>query len=212
MAGQPNAGPNWKKRILIPFWVVRIIIMVFSLGTFIWAAVAISKNSLDLGYSKPAIGVVVITILLIVIVLLIDILAILMFVKNKLKPGTFVILNSVGTAFWGVILILEIAAVGTSNGSNGASIGLAVFIFLSFLGLLIYAAVMYHRERKSRKLGHYAPAHNPASPYTNSPYQQQTTAYTPASSDHHDLPEHYTKPSGGGADYNLQPVRPAQVV
>ena len=51
-----------------------------------------------------------------------------MFARNKLNAGLFVLLNTIGTGFWGIILILEIASVGSSGGSNGASIGLGVFI------------------------------------------------------------------------------------
>lgn len=216
---QPNAVPNWKKRILIPFWIVRIAIMTISLGMLIWMAATLNDGTMyDKNEIKPAIGGLIVTILFIAVIILLDVLAIFMFANKKLSAGRFMLLNCFGTGFWGVNLIIQIASIGSSNGTNGASIGLGVFIFLSFLGLLIYSSILYHRERKARKQGAYALTNNPnttpynASPYNNSPYQPQTTAYTTPSHNAQELPDYQTKPSGGSADFYPHPTRPAQVV
>jgi hypothetical protein len=58
--------------------------------------------------------------------LLIDILAILLFLRDALKPGTFLTMNCFQTAFWGGVLIMDLVAIG--QGANAAGIGFSVFI------------------------------------------------------------------------------------
>jgi len=60
------------------------------------------------------------------IVLLIDILAILLFLRDALKPGTFLTMNSFQTAFWGVALIMEFADIG--KGGSHVGLGFGVFV------------------------------------------------------------------------------------
>jgi hypothetical protein len=69
---------------------------------------------------------VIVFMLFIVIVLLIDILAILLFLRDALKPGTFLIMNCFQTGFWGGVLIMDLVAIG--QGANAAGIGFSVFI------------------------------------------------------------------------------------
>jgi hypothetical protein len=69
---------------------------------------------------------VIVFMLFIVIVLLIDILAILLFLRDALKPGTFLTMNCFQTAFWGGVLIMDLVAIG--QGANAAGIGFSVFI------------------------------------------------------------------------------------
>jgi hypothetical protein len=69
---------------------------------------------------------VVLFMLFIAIVLLIDILAIVLFLRDALKPGTFLTMNCFQTGFWGGVLIMDIVAVGRGAGSAG--IGFSVFI------------------------------------------------------------------------------------
>jgi hypothetical protein len=70
-------------------------------------------------------------ILLIVIVLLIDVLAIVMFLRDALKPVAFLIMNGFQTSFWAVVLVLELAAIG--KGAGAAGIGFTVFILYGSL-------------------------------------------------------------------------------
>jgi hypothetical protein len=69
---------------------------------------------------------VVVFILFIIIVLLIDVLAIVLFLRDALKPGTFLTMNCFQTGFWGGVLILDFVAIG--KGANAAGIGFSVFI------------------------------------------------------------------------------------
>ncbi|KAF2247936.1 hypothetical protein BU26DRAFT_323713 [Trematosphaeria pertusa] len=220
MAKQPVA---WKKRILLPFWAVRVVLMLFIIGVYAWAL----KVLRDEGYDDlPGIGVIVVFMLLIIAVLLMDILQILMFLRDSLSPLSFLIMNSVQTAFWAAVLLLDLVSIAKKE-SNATGIGLVVFIFLTFLALLVYAAVGFHRQRQQAKRGHYAPAHNPAMPAPNAPagvpspyhappvYQQNTAYHSPA---HTPAPTHnpYQPPyqaHGAAADYyNEQPAKPAHMV
>lgn len=64
--------------------------------------------------------------LFIVMVLLIDILAILLFLRDALKPGTFLTMNCIQTGFWGGVLIMDLVAIG--RGASAVGIGFAIFV------------------------------------------------------------------------------------
>ena len=203
--------------------------------------------------------------LMIIGVLLLDVLAIILFLKDKLNPTVFLIMNSTQTGFWGGILILDLIAI--ARGANAVGIALTVGILyvlaptrashrktrprspalqfqpllharlmhtssLSFVGLLIYAAVNYHRARKAAQRGHYAPAHNPAAPapqsasyghaapthHHDNPFSDNHgTAYhsqtQPVELQHNSLPEYVPPQHGAAADYySHQPAKPAHMV
>jgi hypothetical protein len=50
MANQPGL---WKKRVLVPFWIVRICIMVFVIAAYAWALRHVGDIA---DFTKPAIG------------------------------------------------------------------------------------------------------------------------------------------------------------
>lgn len=64
--------------------------------------------------------------LFIVIVLLIDILAIVLFLRDALKPGTFLMMNCFQTTFWAIVLLMDFVAVG--RGANAVGIGFGIFV------------------------------------------------------------------------------------
>lgn len=64
--------------------------------------------------------------LFIVIVLLIDILAIVLFLRDALKPGTFLTMNCFQTTFWAIVLLMDFVAVG--RGANAVGIGFGIFV------------------------------------------------------------------------------------
>jgi hypothetical protein len=69
---------------------------------------------------------IVIYLLFVVIVLLIDVLAIVLFLRDALKPGTFLTMNCFQTGFWGGSLILNLAAIG--RGADKIGIGFSVIV------------------------------------------------------------------------------------
>jgi hypothetical protein len=62
----------------------------------------------------------------IAIVLLIDILAIVLFLRDALKPVTFLIMNCFQTGFWGGVLIMDFVAIG--RGGSAVGIGFSIFV------------------------------------------------------------------------------------
>lgn len=69
---------------------------------------------------------VVVFMLFIVICLLIDILAIVLFMRDALKPATFLTMNCFQTGFFGGVLIMDLVAV--MRGTSAAGIGFSVFV------------------------------------------------------------------------------------
>lgn len=69
---------------------------------------------------------VVVFMLFLVAVLLIDVLAILLFARDALKPGTFLTMNSFQTGFWLGSLILDIVYV--ARGENAVALGFSIFV------------------------------------------------------------------------------------
>ncbi|CAG5140047.1 uncharacterized protein ALTATR162_LOCUS623 [Alternaria atra] len=205
----------WQKRVLVPFWIVRICIMILIIAAYGYSLRTV--NDLE-DVIKPSVGSVVVFMLFIVIVLLIDVLAILLFLRDGLKPGTFLTMNCFQTGFWAGVLIMDFVAIG--QGASAVGIGFSIFVFLTFLGLLIYAIVGYRRAKAEAQRGQYAPAHNPlqsapatqSSPYNSLPEYQQNTAYH--SQTQLDMHNQYLPPyqSGAATDYYQQPVKPAHIV
>ncbi|KAF3040521.1 hypothetical protein E8E12_008089 [Didymella heteroderae] len=219
MANQPGL---WKKRVLVPFWIVRVCIMLFLIGIYAYALRVVDEVG---DVAKPAIASVVVFMLFIVICLLIDILAIVLFMRDALKPATFLTMNCFQTGFFGGVLIMDLVAV--MRGTSAAGIGFSVFVFLSFLSLLVYSAVGYHRAKKQAQRGHYAAAHNPAmynpavpteyppqyqvpSPYQQTAYHGQTSA--PVELQHNQYLPPYQAHGATTDYYNQQPLKPAHMV
>jgi hypothetical protein len=113
----------WKKRILVPFWIIRICLMIFIIAASAWA-LKVLKDDPD--RTAPAIGVVAVFMLLIIVVLLLDILAILLFLRDALHPGTFLIMNSIQTGFWAGVLIMDVVAI--ARGASAVGIGFSAFV------------------------------------------------------------------------------------
>ncbi|RAR16569.1 cys met metabolism pyridoxal phosphate-dependent enzyme [Stemphylium lycopersici] len=210
----------WKKRILVPFWILRICIMIFIIAAYAYTLRTL-KDLKDV--TEPAVGTTIIYILFIVIVLLIDVLAILFFLRDALKPANFLSMNCFQTGFWFGVLIVDFVSYH-NGGVSSVRLGFAIFVFLTFLVFLIYSIIAYRRAKAAAQRGHYAPAHNPATqapdfystPYTGLPdYQHQSTAYhsqtNPLTETHNQyLPPYQTAVEGDY--YQQQPMKPAHIV
>jgi len=65
--------------------------------------------------------------LFLIIVLLLDILQIVMFARGNLQPTGFLIMNSVQTAFWLIVLIMDVAEISRQKQPSWA-VGFVIFI------------------------------------------------------------------------------------
>ncbi|OIW22499.1 hypothetical protein CONLIGDRAFT_219449 [Coniochaeta ligniaria NRRL 30616] len=152
------------KRVLIPFWVVRILVMVVDIAAYglVIGTIAAYKDDLDDEFDGSQTTTTIIAILAVVMILILaclalDIVCIVKRARRTLSPKFFLIVNVVQTLLWTVMFILSMM-----GARSGLSIILGIVVYLSFLGLLIYASVVFHRHRKNALRGAYTPAINPA--------------------------------------------------
>ncbi|KAJ4295503.1 hypothetical protein N0V90_007516 [Kalmusia sp. IMI 367209] len=208
---------DWKKRILLPIWIIRICLMLVVIIGFA-IAVGLIKHIQEQWTIK--LGAAIVFLLFAIIVLLLDVLQIVMFARHNLQPNGFVIMNSVQTGFWGGVVLMDIVEVA-KNRQSPRALALVVVMFLLYLALLIYAIIGSRRHRRDANRGHYAPAHNPAAPaamqtpYSGPMYHQQSTAYHSPMHNGGDLGQSQSlyPTHGEAADYYVdQPAKPAQMV
>ncbi|KAF1991319.1 hypothetical protein K402DRAFT_122938 [Aulographum hederae CBS 113979] len=173
----------FQKRVLIPFWVLRMLFSLALIGIYATAVgfVAYYNDNNDndsyIDNSRPsssvektAVAVVAVLLAFMVISLIFDIVEIILFARRRLTPVVFLVLNVLQTAIWLVFFCLAVAGAATTR--NGA-LGTVLYLitFLLSLGLMIYASVVLHRHRSSR--GAYTPANQ------TSGLEAQHTAYPP---------------------------------
>ncbi|KAL2145713.1 hypothetical protein VTI28DRAFT_6408 [Corynascus sepedonium] len=153
------------KRVLIPFWVIRILIMIIQIALYVLVIVGLDvyRDDLERLYDEYQTtlsydAVFAITCVIMVIILLclvLDIVCIVMRARRTLTPPFFLGVNIAQSTFYVVDFSLTMA--GPRNGV--VSIVISVLILLSFLGLLVYASVIFHQYRTgSLAGGAYAPA------------------------------------------------------
>ncbi|KAK4154123.1 hypothetical protein C8A00DRAFT_43100 [Chaetomidium leptoderma] len=105
--------------------------------------------------SVLAISCVIMAIILLCLIL--DIVCIIKRARRTLSPPFFLGVNITQSVFYVINFILTM--IGAHNGVLSIVIG--VLILLSFLGLLIYAAVVFHQYRRGSLRGTYVQANNP---------------------------------------------------
>lgn len=115
------------KRVLIPFWTLRIVLMAIEIVAYIMAIVMLSSNSnngvIDQSPSafRTAMAVAIVFLLIIIATLVLDIVCIYKRVKRTLSPLFFLVVNVIQTAIWTVLFALWTSATG-----NPVSIGINV--------------------------------------------------------------------------------------
>ncbi|KAK3689445.1 hypothetical protein B0T22DRAFT_536364 [Podospora appendiculata] len=161
-----DASP-FMKRVLVPFWVVRIIVMLFEIALYAFVIGVVASyyhdhRGLVQQYGDNAsvntlIAVLAVIMTLVAICLILDIVCIVKRARRTLSPRFFLIVNVIQTTLWVIWFVMSMI-----GANSPLSIGVAVIIFLSFLGLLIYSSVIFHRFRKGKLgAGNYVQAHNP---------------------------------------------------
>lgn len=122
------------KRVLIPFWVIRILIMLFEIGMYGLAIGVIAAYSDDIEdqleehYNAStsvtaAIAILVVILLIIVACLVLDIVCIVKRARRTLSPRFFLITNVVQTTIWTIMFILSMIGART-----GLTIAIAIII------------------------------------------------------------------------------------
>lgn len=180
MASQHIVGDSspFLKRVLIPFWVIRIIVMLIYAAAYVAALAAIGAFSDEIndaledeGYERQSfgavIGVMVVVLVIVVVCLILDIICIIKRSRRTLTPRFFLITNVIQTAVWVVLMGLSLAGAAAS----AANIIIPIIVLASFIGLLIYASVIFHKSRKGTLRTNYAPAGTGMEPLS------QPTAY-----------------------------------
>ncbi|AEO68258.1 ea2ae02f-bf5f-48ea-b119-0fd7763feec0 [Thermothielavioides terrestris] len=141
------------KRVLIPFWIVRILLMILLIGLYLFVIVGLHAfkddiHKLEVQYNthldyKAVYIVSSVIIALVSFSLLGDVVCIVKRARRTLSPPFFLWVNVIQSTFFVAYIILSF--VGPRNGAISIAIG--VVVLLSFLGLLIYAGVVYHQYR-----------------------------------------------------------------
>lgn len=126
MASQHVVGDSpFLKRVLIPFWVIRIIIMLIYAAVYIAALAAIGAFSDEIndaledeGLQRSSlgavIGVMVVVLVIVLICLVLDILCIIKRSRRTLSPRFFLITNVIQTTVWVVLMGLSLAGAAGS--------------------------------------------------------------------------------------------------
>lgn len=110
------------KRVLIPFWVVRILFMVIDIIAY-GLAIGVIASYMDfdddayysaVGSVQALLAIAVVVVLLIIVCLALDIVCIVKRARRTLSPRFFLIVNVIQTVFWAIMFILTM--VGTRSG------------------------------------------------------------------------------------------------
>ncbi|KAL2163291.1 hypothetical protein VTH06DRAFT_5347 [Thermothelomyces fergusii] len=150
------------KSVLIPFWVVRIAIMAIQVVLYVLLVVAlvVYKDTLEAKYNLGFGAVLAITCVAMAIILLcmiLDIVCIIKRARRTLSPPFFLAANIVQSIFY----VTDFALTMANPHKSVTVIYISVFILVSFLGLLVYAAIVYHQYRTGSLAGSYMPTVNP---------------------------------------------------
>lgn len=127
MAAQHVVGDSspFLKRVLIPFWVIRIIIMLIYAAVYVAALAAIGAFSDEIndaledeGLKRSSFGaviaVMVVILVIVLLCLILDILCIIKRSRRTLTPRFFLITNVIQTVVWVVLMGLSLAGAAGS--------------------------------------------------------------------------------------------------
>ncbi|KAF2449345.1 hypothetical protein P171DRAFT_190736 [Karstenula rhodostoma CBS 690.94] len=174
---------DWRKRILLPLWAIRICMMLVVVIGF---SMAMGSSYDDVRY--PA---AVTFLFFTVLVLLLDVVQIILWSRDRLYPVYFAGLTIFQAAFWGLVLLMDIISVA-NNQQNPRAVGLVVVVFLLYLSSFSYALRSCVKQRRLSKRGHYAPANDAGTPAV------AEIRYSESTFDRND--KHYHSPMYRGGD------------
>ncbi|KAL8653772.1 MAG: hypothetical protein Q9226_003707 [Calogaya cf. arnoldii] len=140
MRTSPDYRQPWRKRVLIPFWVFQSLFMIILIGLSAW------------------LGNQLIVLIFACINMTLIVAEIILFVTHRLRPRDYLEIQVIKTTFWVVLFGFAIAGIVIQSRGDGSykedalywvtGIVQVVVVLLSFIGTLIYASVIYHRQRR----------------------------------------------------------------
>ncbi|ROT35244.1 hypothetical protein SODALDRAFT_320625 [Sodiomyces alkalinus F11] len=192
----------FKKRYLLPFWVIRVATMLGNFIVYAFALGFIGQNRSEIDRVSDEfntlldvdgiIAVIAVSFVLITLTLGIDVVTIVQRCRRTLTPKFFVIANSAQTAAWVVLLVLSLFGANT-----GSMIVLGAITLGAFIALLGYSAIIFSRERRGKivmlKAGSLPPQHhNNNSPPSEINYSGAPAAAGPSAYQSYPNPPVYT--------------------
>jgi len=119
-----NVGESpFMKRVLVPFWVVRIIVMLIDVAAYTLIIIAVAKyrNEFDDALreydtnltSKTVLAIVCVVLGIVGICLILDVVCIIQRCRRALSPPFFLVVNVLQTAIWTVLFILSLIGART---------------------------------------------------------------------------------------------------
>jgi hypothetical protein len=181
------------KRVLVPLWVVRLLVMAIDLVIYglLFVFIAANKDRVDKIYEKydvsisagALMGILAVIFIVILVCFLLDIVAIIQRCRHSLKPKTFLVFNIIQSVIWIILCGLSFA-----GARSGAGIAINIIVLLSFLGMLGYSVMVFRRQRntphRSQPLSdfHHPPdQHSAYDPHTyNAPSSYPAPGYANA--------------------------------
>ena len=105
------------KRVLIPFWIIRVLIMLIEMAIYVFAIVVIAAYKSDVekylqdnyGTAQTVNAVLAIFVVVLIIIgfcLILDIVCIIKRARRTLSPRFFLIANVIQTTIWTVLFVL----------------------------------------------------------------------------------------------------------
>lgn len=154
---------TWRRSILFPTWFLRGLITVTLVGLSAYFVAGLKSWN---GYSRYYL-----LLALSLISLVLDIAEIIFYFLGRLNPAWVLSSSCIKTAIW---LLYSIAAIislamtyNSLNGPGWSAISLVLTgtLLITCVICLVHAAILVHRTRQAKRLGHYHEIHGPATDY-----------------------------------------------
>ncbi|RGP72499.1 cys met metabolism pyridoxal phosphate-dependent enzyme [Fusarium sporotrichioides] len=145
------------KRVLVPLWCIRILVMlanIVSLALMLVVIIpemesqqqAVDEQLIAQGLAVDYQALMINTIIVLILIfpcIVFDIICIIKRSRRSLSPIFFLVANVIQFTIWTVLFALSMRGGGSSS-----SIAIGIVIYLSFAGMLGYASYVYHQFRK----------------------------------------------------------------
>ncbi|KAL0261702.1 hypothetical protein SLS55_003132 [Diplodia seriata] len=219
MARYTRETSPWKKRVLLPIWIIRdgLTVIIIAMYAFILSVlIRDPTDDLDQDFDDKTINtakiLVAVFLTLFIVSLLLDVWCMIQYVRHSLSPRTFLIINVLQLLFWIGIIVLQIVGNAALGHVYVSIFGIAALLL--YISLFIYAVTVFRRDRRLRasNSGHYAPAVNPTNNHLSAQEYGQTSYAGPYNQPPiYNVPSYDTRGSfAPSAEEELKPVQHTQ--